>query len=330
MFNRDRPMMNAQDHVHRISADAPTLQEKIAFLFNSLLHPSQTYRWMQFLKNYHLLEELPVTAIRLISKIHQPYFSANLTCAQRVDALIEHYEVASRMRVNSLIKKGAAKGITICEFDGKSGTSYRLELSTTDVKNPEGEISFRLLTSNICVYTATFNFVEVEGIPYIKISGLRGFLATDHTLRIKSITKDLYGCRPRDLMVSIVREVGECFGCFKTLLISNARKLSIPGMRVCKKSSDYDQIWLEMNACRRSDGDFELPCTHVLNTAGNSFDASVLSENLPNKRRILVDSILLAVRRRITEERSSAARFVFSSPEATVELKHEMLQQFDA
>ena len=92
------------------------------------------------------------------------------------------------------------------------------------------------------------------------LGGLQGMLATDRHFGIKQITRDLYGCRPKDLMVAMVCEIGSCLGCARTVLIGNDNKLPDTRRHYCRKSADYDRNWREMQARRRDDGNFELPC----------------------------------------------------------------------
>jgi uncharacterized protein VirK/YbjX len=292
-------------------------KDKALLAFGSILHPLQTYRWLQFLKSHPVLKDLISSSPHLISKIHKPYLSKHLKCSERVSLLIGHYEFMSRGRFDDLIKKATAHPITAGEFFGRSGALYQLKLSTVEAAQQEGEFILRLISRGVCIYTATFAFINLDGEAHVKVGSLRGFLATNDTMRIKQITRDLYGCRPKDLMVAIVREIGGYFECQKTLLISNKNKISGQYKRVCKKSSDYDLTWKELNAIQRSDGDFELPCTQTIAVSeSNSATAPSPQRYEPPKRNALVDSIVRAIRCRLTAERTSV-RYMFSaSPRA--------------
>lgn len=276
--------------------------EKGKMLIGAVMYPVQTYRWRQFLKAQPNLSALAESVPHLNSRIHRPYLSMQLKCAERVDMLMAHYELIFNARFGDLVKKTAIHPMTVGEFHGKSGAVYQLQLSAIDSHRRDGELALRLVTKGVCIYTASFILVKPDDVPCIKIGGLHGFLATDDNLRIKRITRDLHGCQPKDLMVAVVREIGDCFECRKMLLISNNRKIPA-GRRACKKSSDYDRIWTEMHAVRRADGDFELPCASALATASGLVADAV--GTLP-RRSVLLHAILAMTRNRVLGERSPA------------------------
>jgi uncharacterized protein VirK/YbjX len=223
-------------------------------------YPIQTYKWLHFLRTDTVLANLDISYPQWLARIHRPYVSNRLTCADRVDLLIGHYQFVFGAGLAGLVKKAAVQPVMVCEFTGRSGSSYLVSLTAIDANRADGEMSLRLISQDVCIYTVTFICLTADGKPTIKIGGLYGLLATDDTMRIKRITRDLHGCRPKDLMVAIVREVGNYLGCEKALLTGNKNKVHASGKRICKKSSDYDQTWKEMDAVERADGDFELPC----------------------------------------------------------------------
>lgn len=295
-------------------------------LLGYALHPLQTHRWLQFLKQEPALDELAKVTPHLLSRIHRPYVSPNLTCEQRVDLLIDHYRTIVRARFADFACKAAKRPVTIADFNGKSGALYQLTLSAVDPSRHDGEFALRLMSKGICIYTASFFFAVKEQQTCIELGGLHGLLATDHTMRIKQVTRDLYGCRPRDLMVQAVRAIGKCFDCKKLLLIGNANKLPPEDVRVCKKSSDYDQLWLELGARTRDDGDYELPCTDDTEVIKQSAAMATLLHAEPSKRSKLTDAILASIEARMMTEKVSTG-YVFSSVSyAPKKIKSEALR----
>jgi uncharacterized protein VirK/YbjX len=67
------------------------------------------------------------------------------------------------------------------------------------------------------------------------------------------------------------------FGCTRILLVSNQNRIVVNGRRASRISSIYDETWEEMGAIKRSDGNFELPCTDP----GQDFDL------IPSHKRAL-------------------------------------------
>ncbi len=229
-------------------------------LFSTMLAPIQTWRWRKFLRSQPLLAKISESSPSLQTRIYRPYLTSHLSISQRVDLLITHYRLAVNAGLGNSIKRMSSQPLLISDFSGKSGTRYQLTLSAIDPQHDDGEFVLRLKTGNDCIYTAAFSLVEQQRTMQLKLGGLHGLLATDNILRIKNITRDFFGWRPRNLMVSAVSEIGRGIGCTNLILIGNQHRLRSSDKRVCKKSSNYHHIWQEMNAIVREDGDFELHC----------------------------------------------------------------------
>lgn len=268
-------------------------------LIGYALHPLQTRKWLRYIKETPGLQEIAQVAPQLRGRLHQSYLSPRLTCAGRLAVLMEHYGILLRSPLADWAKKAAQNPLMLGEFIGRTGTVYQLTLAAVDASRCDGELVLRLMSRGTCIYTAAFLFSNEGGACCLKLGGLQGLLATDKTMRIKQITRDLFGCWPKDLMIAVVREIGRLTDCSKMILIGNANKLPPHGKHVCKKSSDYDAIWKEIAATQRADGDFELPCgTDPLTNE----ITGVLS-----RRVMLIESVLDLVRLRFSQDRVTAA-----------------------
>lgn len=278
-------------------------------LLGYAFHPLQTHKWLKYIRHTPALREMAHAAPQLRGRLHRPYLSPRLTCAGRVDVLMEHYDILLRSPLADWAKKATQHPLVLGECIGRTGAAYQLTLACCDASRRDGELVLRLMSHGLCIYTAAFLFLRQDGMRCVKLGGLQGLLATDKTMSIKQITRDLYGCRPRDLMIAVVREIGRLVDCRKLILISNANKLPPRGKRVCKKSSDYDAIWKEMAATRRVDGDFELPCRQDA-----SLNAGVAGAS---SRAVIVESVLDLVRLRFSQDRVTAAVRTASHPPGT-------------
>jgi hypothetical protein len=238
--------------------------------------------------------------------MRKPYLSPQLSYAERIDVLIDHYQIVLKAHYGDLLGKSAARQLKLHEFTGKSEAAYQLTLTAVDASRRDGEMTLRLRSKGVDIYTASFVFATIDGVRCLRLGGLQGLLAIDRTLRIKHITRDLYGCRPRDLILHVLHEIGNGFDCKKIVLIGNDKKLSFGTTYACKKSSDYDLIWKEWNAAPRDDGDYELPCAGVHSASSSAVapDAASMTGE-PSKRRILLDTIQATLRVRLGREKSA-------------------------
>jgi len=272
------------------------LKEKAAMFMSLARHPMQTYRWMRFLGADPLLGDIARSPIRFLAKIHRPYLSNRLDCPGRLALLIDHYESLSRAGFAPLIRQAAQAPVSLGTFSGKSGALYEIQLSALEQRQ-DGEMVLRLVSRMTCVYTAAF-VISLRGpAPRITLGSLTGMLATDRDIGIKQVTRDLYGCRPKDLMVTLVRDIGDCLGCRDVVLVGNRNRIPENALHVCKKSSDYDRNWQEMQARMREDGDFELPCM-VAEAAGSPLPQ-------PTRRSLLVDFVRQMVRTQVGTQGSA-------------------------
>lgn len=295
----------------------PGLTEKIRILLGCLRHPLHTWRWWQFLRTHPLPAGSIEAPARFLAKLHHPYLSTRLDCAGRATLLRRHYESVFDAGFVPLIKQAARAPLRLALFAGKSGALYELLLSALEEQRQDGELVLRLISRGVCIYTAAFAVGIADGQSEILLGGLNGMLATDRNIGIKQVTRDLYGCRPKDLMVTLVRDIGARLGCDKTVLIGNRNKIPDHSHRICRKSSDYDQTWQEMQARPRDDGNFELPCSVADEPAAMRVVHS-------NRRNLLVDSIRSMVRAQV-EARRSPARYVFAIPLMPATLQEPLL-----
>ncbi|GAB3547028.1 VirK/YbjX family protein [Noviherbaspirillum agri] len=297
----------------RPSAD-PTLlhtglKRYLTLLSGALLHPVRTCRMLYFINTQPALCDMPGVRANLLAKIHAPYLSSALDANARIELLQRHYDIAQKAGFGKLMQQAAIHRLILCAFTGKSGMRYRMELSTAGDHHRAGEWVLRLVCKDTCVYTVTFLFAGERNDKHILIGNLTGMLKLGqhavHRMGIIQATWDLYGWQPRQMMVSLVQEIGAFLGCRKVVLIGNRNKLPATDARYCRRTADYDRFWKQLNATVRPDGNFELPCPSLT-------PDSLTKSSLPawTKRRAMIDSIHHTLRMRLADERAWPATVV--------------------
>lgn len=236
------------------------IKDNVKLLLGAIVYPVQSQRWRQFVRGNPVLCELARRYPRIQHKIYRPYLSASLRCSDRVDVLIGHYSHMFRAGLGELTGEAALQAVQLAEFAGKTGAMFQLLLSAINVGHREGELTLKLMHEGACLYSASFALIPLHHAPSIALGSLQGLRSLDGADVIKGVTRELHGCRPKKLMVSVVRAIGDSLGCSRLLLVSNENRITVNGRRASRISSNYDETWEEMGARRCPDGNFELPC----------------------------------------------------------------------
>ena len=278
-----------------------SFKDRLKLSLGAIVYPLQTRRWRSFLHENPELGELARHYPRIVHKIYRPYLSRNLGCAERVDVLIGHYSHIFGLGLGELICQAASGPVPVARFAGKSGTLIQLQLSSINVGHREGELALELIHDGACVYTASFVLIRVQGEPCIKLGALQGLRSADGAQMIRQLTRELHGCRPKTLMLSLVRDMGAYLGCARILLVSNNNRISINGRRRRRISANYDATWEEMQAFRRPDGNFELPCIEHMQKNPDLVPSHKRSE--ARRRNALLASACAAVRASLESRR---------------------------
>jgi uncharacterized protein VirK/YbjX len=236
------------------------LRESAKLWLGSVLFPSATLRWRRFIQQHPALKHLARSTPQFISKIHGPYLMAQITCQTRVDLLISHYRLLFELGYERMVSACLRKSVLLCEFAGRGKEMYRLELCRPTKHFRWGEVALRLSLEGRQVYTLAFSVMHADHENVLVVGGMEGLLATDDVFCVKRITRDMYGLRPRDLLIHAVTEIARHFYCSRVILTGNKNKIPPDSKRVCRRSSDYDRAWREVSAAAREDGNFELIC----------------------------------------------------------------------
>lgn len=237
------------------------IKDNLKLLLGAIVFPVQSRRWRCFVRGNSVLSELARHYPRIRHKIYRPYLSGSLACSDRVDVLIGHYSHIFRAGLGDLIGEAASLAVPVAEFTGKTGAVFQLHLSAINVGHREGELTLKLMHRGECVYASSFVLLTLDDAPSIALGALQGLRSLDGAQVIRTVTRELHGCRPKKLMVAVVRAIGDYLGCTRIVLVSNTNRITVNGRRASRISSNYDETWEEMGAARRPDGNFELPCS---------------------------------------------------------------------
>lgn len=254
------------------------VRELAKIRLRALLHPAQTPAWLHLLNSHPAFSEYVRSCPRFLYKVYRPYNSHALDAGQRLAAIRAHYEFIFRRGLGQVATRASLAPLVLAEAQGRSGLPYRVELRTLTQFDREGEMVLQLVQDSKTLYTVAFTIAARDGgrAPDIAIGCIQGGKTEDAREAIRSATRELHGLRPKQLMICLVRQLAHAYGCARVLLVSNRNRVVYKAIRNGRVLADYDQLWEELGARKRSDGDYELDCAAL---AAPDMDA------IPSKKR---------------------------------------------
>jgi uncharacterized protein VirK/YbjX len=250
----------------------------------ALLHPGLTPQWLQLLNSHPAFSDYVRNCPRFLYKVYRPYSSQALGPRQRLAAIRAHYEFIFRRSLGQVEARASLAPVVLAEVQGRSGLPYRIELRTLTQFDREGDMVLQLVQDSKTLYTVAFTIAPRDGgpVPDIHVGCIQGGKTDDAREAIRSATRELHGLRPKQLMISLVRQLAHDWGCARVLLVSNRNRVVYKAIRNGRVLADYDELWEELGARKRSDGDYEIDCAAL---AAPDMDAIASKKRAEARRR---------------------------------------------
>jgi uncharacterized protein VirK/YbjX len=238
------------------------VRELAKIRLRALLHLRQTPAWLHLLNSHPAFSEYVRSCPRFLYKVYRPYNSNALDAGQRLAAIRAHYEFVFRRGLGQTVARASLAPVLLAEAPGRSGLSYRIELRTVNIFDREGDMVLQLVQDGKTLYTVAFTIAPRDGSQALDISigCIQGGKTEDAREAIRTATRELHGLRPKQLMIGLVRQLAHEYGCARVLLVSNRNRVVYKAIRNGRVLADYDQLWEELGARKRADGDYELDC----------------------------------------------------------------------
>lgn len=229
----------------------------------TVLYYQQTQRWLAYWNTTPMHARLAQATPRLLQKIYRPYQSLRLRSQDRLNILVSHYDFIFRQGLGPLVLHASQTPQLLGSFSGKSGTTYELRLSAIERLDREGELTLDLCSDQKLLFSVAFTFYGNELVPCVGVGCLQGPRGSDAQERVRNATRDMFGLRPKGLMLRLVREIGHAYGCKKLILVGNQNRVMFHQVRAGQVFADYDDFWQEIGAIRRPDGEYQLACDAI-------------------------------------------------------------------
>ena len=135
-------------------------REHLKLWVGQLFCPQATARWLAFVEGHALLLPYVARFPRLVTRIYRPYGFRPLSCGQRVDLMIAHYQWLERLGIKALLSQSVETGRQLAEVETKSGEKTTLHLHAIHDGHREGEMSLQLHWGEHFLFTLNFVLVD--------------------------------------------------------------------------------------------------------------------------------------------------------------------------
>ena len=240
------------------------LAKRIKLTFRGMTQRQVTQSWLGYWNATSTRVQLVKATPRLLQKIYRPYQSLRLSGRQdRLNLLLNHYDFVFQQGLDALVLRASTSPVSLGSFIGKSGAVYVIQLASVAGLDREGELTLMLCSDQQRLFSIAFTFHQDNLTPSIGIGCLQGPRGVDKQERVRSATRDMFGLRPKNLMVRLVREIGRAYGCKKLILVGNQNRVLFHQVRTGKVLANYDDFWQEIGATARPDGDYQICCDQI-------------------------------------------------------------------
>lgn len=235
-------------------------RELVKLHLRALPHRGPTQRWLALLNSHPVFSEFIQHRPSIVNKIYRPYLTATLDVEQRLAALASHYAFMFSHGLAALLAQASRSGFLLARTTGKTGIAYEVQLRAAGTCEREGELVLQLHCEGAVVYSTAFTFEAANGVARVTIGCLQGPRGDDAMAAIKQATRELHGLRAKALLVGLVQQLGYALGCTELRLVGNGNRTAGRAIGRGHVRADYEQLWRELDAMPRADGDFTLPC----------------------------------------------------------------------
>ncbi len=185
------------------------------------------------------------------------YVHRDWTVRQRVEAVRTHYDFVERHAWLNLPLEGRQRFARI----DAACPGLSLQFERPEWIGNEGELAISLFRDDVRLYMLSFLFAPVRGRVGMILGAIQGRHDESINAVYAELTRQLHGCRPRDLLVHAALFIGEALGQRRVYAVSDAfrhhraarwqRDSSVP-------TADYDQVWGDRGGVPGADGFHEI------------------------------------------------------------------------
>jgi uncharacterized protein VirK/YbjX len=254
-------MNDWQDTWSRLKAHP---RERVKLLLGKVFYPKASRQWLGFVRAHPVLWQQLENFPKLLTRIYRPYGFRPLSCAQRVDLIVGHYQLMAQLGLDALLEQSAHGALQVAEVETKTGEKATLRLQAIRDGHREGEMSLQLYWGERFLYSVTFLLVANADRCDMLVTRLQGSRDDDAKDLIRQATKSFHGYRPSVLLLQAARQLAHDCGCARVLLVANRQRVALNPVRRMKIKVDLEGLWRDLGAEPEASGFFGVSPTVVI------------------------------------------------------------------
>ncbi|WP_240669209.1 DUF535 family protein [Dyella sp. M7H15-1] len=228
-------------------------------MLRSACVPLRHARFLSFVAAHPQMRAYQQRDPRMLERHNHRYMNVHSSLRERVEQVRQHYRFALTQLPSDLFELIYVFGYaSLGCLSAKDGSLLTLFLRPPISNGCEGELYLQLCDSNEDpLYSIVFTVSDEE--PAIRIGCLQGPRGEGAKELVRELTRNMYGMRPKQLMLSLVYAFANHYGIKQLMGVSNeAHPLRRKGRAIF---SDYDAFWEEQQGQLTKGGWYALPST---------------------------------------------------------------------
>lgn len=257
-----------------------------AYAARCLVAPLRHLRWLGLLQAHPVLRAAALRDGRLVERWQHRFISRRFGARKRLDALMDHYGFVVSALPQGLLEHMYADGrVVLAEATMKNGEALRVLLMPPARKGCEGELNMALATADdTLLFSATITVMPSTG--ELLVGCLQGPNTEDGQERMRLVTRQCHGLRPKNLLLSLLYGFAAARGLPRLRGISNAGHA-----RSGRIKASYDTFWVESAGVLARDGFFDLPASEPVR---NELDVVSKHRSAFRQREVLRHELVAA------------------------------------
>lgn len=233
-------------------------RERIKLTLGRLIYPGPTRAWLSYLHADELLWRQVHQFPKFVTRIYRPYALRTLTAHQRVQHMIEHYDILKQQGLRAVLEQSVDSPLVLAVLPTKSKLPAHLQLVSIHDGHREGEAHLQMVWNGQRLYSLSFLLRRKGDTRTLLVTRLQGPNHAQARDVIREATKGLHGLRPASLMVQAVRQMAQRMGCNEVQLVSHRLRVALNPMRRWKIPANLENLWVELGAQPTPQGLFTL------------------------------------------------------------------------